>query len=253
MNIAVIGTGHMGAPIARALWQAGCIVAVHNRTAARATALAADCPGMRVADNIPEAVRGADMVILAVKPHLIISIMQQALAVAPEAVMVSLAPGIPLEQLEKAGAARVLRLMPNVAIACGEGMSFICHNAEGTAAAGKLKDALAPTGEVAIVEERLFEPAMAVASCGIAFALRYVRAATEGAVALGIAPADATGYIARTLRGAAALLETPDAHPEDLIDSITTPGGATIRGLLAMEQAGFSAAVAAGLLASCKR
>lgn len=253
MNIAVIGTGHMGGPIAHALWQAGCTVAVHNRTAARAVALAAGCPGMRVADNIPEAVRGTDMVVLAVKPHQIISVMRQALAVAPKAAMVSLAPGITLEQLEMSGALRALRLMPNVAIACGEGMSFICHGAGSEDAAAELKKALAPTGEVAIVEERLFEPAMAVASCGIAFALRYVRAATEGAVALGLAPDHATAYVARTLRGAAAMLEAPDAHPEALIDSVTTPGGATIRGLLAMEQAGFSAAVAAGLSACCKR
>lgn len=242
----------MGAPIARALWQAGCIVAVHNRTAARATALAADCPGMRVADNLPEACAGASMIVLAVKPHLLLDLLRQAVAVAPEAAIVSLAPGLSLAALEQAGARSAIRLMPNVAIACGEGMSFICHNATGAAAALKLKEALAPTGAVDIVEERLFEPAMAVASCGIAFALRYVRAAAEGAVALGIAPDRATLYIARTLRGAAAMLQAPDAHPEALIDSVTTPGGSTIRGLLAMERAGFSNAVAAGLLAVCK-
>lgn len=61
MNIAVIGTGHMGAPIARALHNAGHNVAVYNRTAARATALAETCPGMRVAAGTPEAAAGADI------------------------------------------------------------------------------------------------------------------------------------------------------------------------------------------------
>ena len=61
---------------------------------------------------------------------------------------------------------------------------------------------LEATGRVAVVEERLFEPAMAVASCGIAYALRYARASAEAAIALGLTPADATSYIAQTLRGA---------------------------------------------------
>lgn len=240
----------MGAPIARALWQAGCSVAVHNRTAAKAAALAAECPGMAIADNIAEAAMQADMVVLAVKPHLILGVMRDALAAAPKAAMVSLAPGISLEKLEAEGAVSVMRLMPNVAIACGEGMSFICHNEAAADAASVLAGFLRPTGRVAVVEERLFEPAMAVASCGIAYALRYVRAAVEGAVALGLSPADATAYVSQTLRGTAAMLDSqPGVHPEALVDSVTTPGGSTIRGLLAMERAGFSAAVAEGLMA----
>lgn len=240
----------MGAPIARALCEAGCAVAVFNRTAAKAEALAGGCPGMTVAASAAEAAAGADMVVLAVKPHLIIDVMHLVLPAAPQAAVVSLAPGITLERLSAEGAPRALRLMPNVAIACGEGMSFICHSADAAADASALADFLAPTGRVAVVEERLFEPAMAVASCGIAYALRYVRAAVEGAVALGISPADATAYVAQTLRGTAAMLLQPGApHPEALVDSVTTPGGSTIRGLMAMERAGFSAAVAAGLMA----
>jgi len=241
----------MGAPIARALWQAGCRVTVHNRTAAKAGALADSCPGMNVAADTAAAAGGADMIILAVKPHLILDVMHAAVDAAPGAAIVSLAPGIELARLEAEGAARALRLMPNVAIAHGQGMSFICHNRAAAADAEALAGSLKATGRVAIVEERLFEPAMAVASCGIAYALRYVRAAVEGAVALGLSPADATSYVAQTIRGAATLLDNAaGSHPEDLVDSVTTPGGSTIRGLIAMERAGFSAAVADGLLAA---
>lgn len=249
-KIAVIGTGHMGAPIARALCQAGLGVVVANRTVAKAEALAASCPGMEVAPDAAAACRrGVDMVVLAVKPHLIADVLDICVAGSPGAAFVSLAPGISLAALESRGAARVLRLMPNVAIARGQGMSFICHNDAASADASALASALASTGRTAIVEERLFEPAMQVASCGIAYALRYVRAATEAAVALGLRPADAMAYIAQTLRGAASMLDaSPECNPESIIDTVTTPGGTTIRGLLAMERAGFSAAVAAGLL-----
>lgn len=242
----------MGAPIALALARSGADVAVYNRTEARARELAGKCAGIRVAASAAEAATGAEAVVLAVKPHLIIGVMHEVLAAAPQAAMVSLAPGISLEQLQAEGAMRAVRLMPNVAIACGEGMSFICHAPEAEDAASALAGLLAPTGHTAIVEERLFEPAMAVASCGIAYALRYVRAAAEGAVALGIPAAQASAYVAQTLRGAAALLESTGEHPEALIDTVTTPGGSTIRGLVAMERAGFSAAVADGLFAACK-
>ena len=107
----------MGAPIARALCEAGCAVAVFNRTAAKAEALAAGCPGMTVAASAAEAAAGADMVVLAVKPHLIIDVMHLVLPAAPQAAVVSLAPGITLERLSAEGAPRALRLMPNVAIA----------------------------------------------------------------------------------------------------------------------------------------
>ena len=247
-RIAIIGTGLMGAPIARALWKAGHKVAVINRTAAKAEALAYECPGMAVYHDAASACAGADIVILAVKPHIILKELSKARHACPYASFVSLAPGITLAELEAYGANKAIRLMPNVAIDNGEGMSFLCHNAEAHADAQLLAHSLEATGRVAVVEERLFEPAMAVASCGIAYALRYARASAEAAIALGLTPADATSYIAQTLRGAAAMLDT-GIHPEALIDSVTTPGGSTIRGLMAMERAGFSAAVAEGLTA----
>lgn len=248
-RIAVIGTGHMGSPIARALHLAGKAVTVANRTVAKAEALAAGCSGMMVAPDAAAAAREADVVVLAVKPHQLLNVMTRCVETNPDAAYVSLAPGIDLAAIEAHGAKKALRLMPNVAIAEGEGMSFVCHNAAAAHVATELVQALGATGRVDVVEERLFEPAMQVASCGIAYALRYVRASAEGAVALGLSPEQATAYVAQTLRGAAAMLEAhPGENPEVLIDTVTTPGGTTIRGLLAMERAGFSSAVAAALL-----
>ena len=105
-------------------------------------------------------------------------------------------------------------------------------------------------GEVAVVEEKLLPAATALCSCGIAYAFRYIRAAVEGAVELGISPDDALHYVLQTLNGASALLEKEKIHPEAAIDLVTTPGGITIKGLNAMEANGFSAAVIAGIKAS---
>ena len=92
--------------------------------------------------------------------------------------------------------------------------------------------------------------ATALCSCGIAYAMRYVRAATEGGVELGIYPHKAKEYVLATLRGAVELLEATGNNPEVEIDKVTTPGGITIKGLNAMEAHGFTTAVIEGLKAS---
>ena len=105
-------------------------------------------------------------------------------------------------------------------------------------------------GEAMLVEERLIPAGMALASCGIAYAMRYIRAATEGGVELGMYARDAQHVVEQTLKGAVALLQANGSHPETEIDRVTTPGGITIRGLNAMEENGFTNSVIKGLKAS---
>ena len=126
-------------------------------------------------------------------------------------------------------------------------MTFIV-DVEGTAPLAN--EIFARTGSVMTIEECLLPAATALASCGIAYAMRYVRASVEGGVELGFRAADAQRIVVATLRGAAALLDRPGTHAEAEIDKVTTPGGLTIRGLNAMEAAGFTPAVLAALRAS---
>ena len=101
-----------------------------------------------------------------------------------------------------------------------------------------------------VIEKRQLGAATSLASCGIAYAMRYVRAAMEGGVELGIRASLAQEIVVQTLIGAAGLLAQPGSHPETEIDKVTTPGGITIKGLNAMEQSGFTSAVINGLKAS---
>jgi pyrroline-5-carboxylate reductase len=107
-------------------------------------------------------------------------------------------------------------------------------------------------GKASVIEERLMGAATALCSCGIAYAMRYVRAAMQGGVEMGIYPGESKDYVLQTLRGAVALLETTGNNPEVEIDKVTTPGGITIKGLNEMEANGFSNAVIKGLKASNK-
>jgi pyrroline-5-carboxylate reductase len=105
-------------------------------------------------------------------------------------------------------------------------------------------------GEAMLVDEKMLEVGMILASCGIAFALRYIRAAAEGGVELGCPAAQAAHIVAATMKGAAELLLQNNSHPEQEIDKVTTAGGITIKGLNEMEHAGFSSSVIRGLKAS---
>lgn len=140
--------------------------------------------------------------------------------------------------------------MPNTAAAVGKSMTFVCLNDEARCHEGLFKAMFDSIGTTAIVDERLFGAATALCSCGIAYAMRYIRAASEGGVELGFRASEACEYVCRTVEGAAALIEAQKIHPEAAIDNVTTPGGLTIKGLNAMEKSGFTAAVIDGLKAS---
>lgn len=232
-------------------------LAVSNPSRAKLDELNAEFPQIYTTTSNLEVINDADLIILAVKPWIIEEVVAQ---IAPKLdfscqMLMSLAAGITIDTLKEWVAhiddsPILFRCMPNTAISVGQSMTFIT-------AAGATDDEIASVvsifdrlGQTAVIEERLMGAATAVASCGIAYALRYLRAATEGAVQLGLRPDDARRYIAMTMAGATALLDASDAHPEAEIDRVTTPGGVTIRGLNAMEAAGFSNAVVQGLLAS---
>ena len=108
-------------------------------------------------------------------------------------------------------------------------------------------------GEVMMVDEALIPAGISLASCGIAYALRYIRSAVLGGVELGMRATDAQKIVMQTVKGAATLLEANGTHPEVEIDRVTTPGGFTIKGLNAMEEHGFTASVIEGLRASYKK
>jgi pyrroline-5-carboxylate reductase len=105
-------------------------------------------------------------------------------------------------------------------------------------------------GKAFLVPEAQLNAFMSLSSCGIAYAFRYIRAAMEGGVEMGIYPGVAKDVVIQTLRGAIDLLEANASHPEMEIDKVTTPGGITIKGLNEMEAHGFTNAVIKGLKAS---
>ena len=144
-------------------------------------------------------------------------------------------------------------LIPNTAIATLSSMTFISSARSTAERDNLLLDIFNELGKAMLIDESAMPAATSLASCGIAYAFRYIRAAMEGGVELGIRANEAKHIVMQTLRGAVDVLEASDAHPEAEIDKVTTPGGLTIKGLNAMEAAGFTHSVIEGLRASTKR
>lgn len=219
--------------------------------------------GVCVTSNNKLAVENADVIILAVKPWIVERVVKEIFPSdnKKKQILVSFAAGVTSEQLkgwigEAAGQEdtsvtnpSIILLIPNIAIAYGSSMSFIAPVNASEEDVNVVNDLFSKMGRTQIVEERLLRAGTTLASCGIAYAMRYIRAAVEGGVEIGFRAKEAEDIVLQTVRGAVDLLQATGMHPEEAIDKVTTPGGVTIRGLNEMEHAGFTSSVIRGLKA----
>ena len=234
MKIAIIGAGNMGGAVARALAKGKKVkrsdITVSNPSIGKLEALKADFPDIHVTTDNREAYIAGQLIILAVKPWKIQGVLEELkdLFKNSNRMMASMAAGVSTTQI-------------------GEWMALPQETTE------KDEEVLNIFGECGVammVDEAMIASGTALASCGIAYAMRYLRAAMEGGVELGFYPNDAQKIVMQTMKGAVELLQAKGSHPETEIDRVTTPGGITIKGLNAMEEAGFTASVIEGLRAS---
>lgn len=258
MKISIIGGGNMGSAIAFGLSSsnkiAGKDITVIDPNPKNVEAIRAYGTGIQAEVSEYSSVNSADVVILAVKPWLIKPVLEEHKAKFDfsKQMIISIAAGITIPQLLEYTSqnATVFRLIPNTAIAIKQSMTFV-SSANATSEQDELVLSIfSGLGKAILINESLFGAVTALSSCGIAYAFRYIRAAMEGGVEMGIYPHQSKEIVLQTLRGAIDLLEANDSHPEVEIDKVTTPGGITIKGLNEMEHAGFTSAVIRGLKAS---
>ena len=254
-KIAIIGAGAMGGAIADGILSRGVIPAanlvISNHTPGRLERFAQS--GAVLTTDNREAVAKADWVILAVKPWLVENVIDDVRdLLTADKVLISVAAGVDSFNLCRwtGEVCHLFIAIPNIAIAQGQSMTFV----KPVDCTDELKDEVVhffdEMGKTCVCTEAQLQAGMALASCGIAYAYRYIRAASEGGVELGFKARQAQNIVMQTLKGAVGLLEAEGLHPEEAVDRVTTPGGITIRGLNAMEEAGFTSAVVKGLKAS---
>ena len=259
MKISVIGAGAMGGAIVEGLVKGNyvenkdiCVSDPSHTALERFTEKVQNI----TTDNCMAA-KGGEVVFVVVKPWLVETVIKDVKEVLDydHQQLIVVAAGITGEQLktwlEKDGKMPATWLcIPNIAIAQLASMTFLvpCNTAtlQQTEQVKKLLDSM---GKTIVTEEKLLGAGTTLASCGIAYAMRYIRAASEGGVELGFKADYAKQIVMQTMKGAVELLEATGLHPESAIDLVTTPGGVTIKGLNEMEHNGFTSSVIKGLKA----
>jgi pyrroline-5-carboxylate reductase len=126
----------------------------------------------------------------------------------------------------------------------------LCQSGASSSQTKYVTDLFSQLGIAVPIDEKLMDAATVLGACGIAYALRFIRAATQGGIEIGFDSKTASLIAAQTVKGAAELLLKGGLHPEAEIDKVTTPKGCTIAGLNEMEHRGFSSSLIKGIGAS---
>jgi pyrroline-5-carboxylate reductase len=243
-RLAIIGAGTMGRAIATGILDAGVLapdqVVIADRTNNVADSLAQDL-GVRAERDNPAACASADIIMLSVKPADVASVLDELVqhnAFEHAPLLISIAAGVRIAALEDRTGGRlpVLRAMPNTPCRIGRGMTVLTrgklateeHLATGRALFGTL-------GRCLILDERHFDAVTALSASGPAFIYVLLEALAEGGVLCGLPRAVATELAAQMALGASEMVLSTGHHPAALKDEVTTPGGCTIAGLLALE------------------
>ena len=256
MKIAIIGAGNMGGSIARGLTKGSMIddldIIVSNPSMDKLKKLRNEYLGLSITQDNAEAAMGADIVILAVKPWLVEPVMRE-LKLKSKQILISVAAGISFEELAHyvvAPEMPMFRLILNTAISELESMTLVAARNTNDEQDKFVLQLFSEMGTVMLIPEDKITAATALASCGIAYVLKYVQAAMQAGIEMGIRPKDAMTMVAQSLKGAAALILNNDTHPSVEIDKVTTPGGITIKGINELEHNGFTSAIIQAMKAS---
>ncbi len=258
-KIAILGGGNLGVAIALGAAKGNVSspknISITRRHLSKIEHLKKN--GFKVTTGNTEAVTSSRIIILCVQPKQLQGLLQE---IAPSLkkgkhILVSTITGISTEEISSHinKEIPIVRAMPNTAIAIGSSMTCICSKNANEKQLKEIQTLFNALGTTLVIEERLMKAATVLAASGIAFFMRYIRAATQGGIQLGFDSEESQLIAVETAKGAASLLLGNHSHPEIEIDKVTTPEGCTIAGLNEMEHQGLSSALIKGIITSFEK
>lgn len=258
-KIAIIGCGNLGASILRGLVEYDSFP-TENLTATKRNITPLqylEKQGVTVTNDNVKAVQESDILIVAVKPYNILSLLEDLKPYfdPKRHIVVSAATGITIKELREACGNNipVFRAMPNTAADVKQSVTCISSQNYDQGSMDMVKSIFDIIGTTIVINEDLMESATVLGACGIAYVLRFIRAMIQGGIQIGFDADTAGKIVTQTVRGASELLIERHQHPEYEIDKVTTPKGCTIVGLNEMEHNGFSSSLIKGLVASFEK
>ena len=238
-RVGLIGAGNMAAALARG-W--GDPVLATDSGSGRARALVEELGG-EVAPGNGALAEAADIVVLACKPAQLEIVATQVGGRARA--IVSLLARTSIEQLRRAFPdTPIARVEPNTPVSLRQGVSLLAAESDDDVGARALFERV---GTVIEVPERVFNAAAGVSAVGPAYWALLVEAQVDAAVKRGLTAAQASVMVTETMAGTAALLREYGHDTLGLRRAVSSPGGTTVKGLAALEQAGIRAAFLAAM------
>ena len=250
MNYAFIGLGNMAGAILKGMKGSGGFkgdgLFGFDVDQKRAEQVAAEV-GLTTCASAGEAIEKADIIVLAVKPQTLTTLLTQTKDdLRKDKLVISIAAGKPLRFYEAilGNGVPLIRVMPSLLAKVGAASSAICHNTATTQAhldiANKLFSAV---GTVNQVPERLFPAFSAISGAAPAFVFEFIDALASAGVKAGLSRELAQQTACAMVQGSAQLLKGANEHPRALMDQVCSPGGTTIRGVHALAACGFDHAI----------
>ena len=259
-RIGFIGAGKMGEALIRGIINAK---AVDNNDIYASDVYEAglnrlhDELGINVSTDNKVTISNCDILILAVKPQILGTILSGIKeSVTADKLVVSIAAGVPIADIENGlnTDTRIVRVMPNIAATVAEAASAICPSA--SASIDDTESALAifkAVGSAIVVPEHLMDAVTGLSGSGPAFIFPVIEAMADGAVYEGLDRHSALTLAAQTVLGAAKMVLETKMHPGELKDMVTSPAGTTIRSIRELEEHGIRAAFMNAVIASSNR
>jgi pyrroline-5-carboxylate reductase len=248
-KIAILGAGRIGEALISGLlsseWRTPGEIAATSRREERVTELH-ERYGIAATLSNPEAVSGAALVVIAVKPQDIEALLGEIGGlIGPEQTVLSVAAAIPTTKIESrlAGDVPVVRAMPNTPSTVHEGIAGLCSGAHaGDQHLDLAAEALSHLGSVVRVPEQAMDAITAVSGSGPAYFALLAEAMIEAGILLGLSREISTQLVVQTMLGTAKQLRDEKMHPVELREMVTSPGGTTIAAIRELEMAGVRAA-----------
>lgn len=241
MKIAVIGCGVMGSSFARQFAKKGHELFLCDHDVVKGQALAEEL-GAKFFGSPNDAVKGADLVLLAIKPKDLQKIQERL----EGKILLSILAGTSLHRLkEQFPKAKVVRAMPNLALTQGEAVIALAGEK-----LEQIDPLLAGMGLIFWTQEEKIDAITAIAGSGPAFVIAMIEAMTESGIELGLTAAESLQMVLQTLLGAVALVKANPGHPGEVRWKIAAPGGTTIAGLAAFEESGVRSGIRKTILAT---
>lgn len=244
----------MGSIIARSILKAGeyTMIATDVEHSRR---MLAKSYGIKVFENNRDAVKNADIIILAVKPKEVSSVLNDIGSLANGKLIISIAAAVKLKHMESiVPNARFIRIMPNILIEVDEASIAICPGSRATEEDVELASRVfSRMGEVVRVEEGLMDGVTGFSGSGPAYVFTIMDALADAGVKIGLPKELALKMAARMMLGSAKMVLEGKGKPMELRDMVTTPGGTTIMGLYELEKGGVKAAIMNAVEAAVKR